>query len=145
MNRAKAYMWFNRWMHSSGSICQPAPVTVGCITNTVTLVRLGKGILPLQKLLHFMFIFGKTQCCITNKKSESPVWFKRHCFPSKWGFGLPIMIAHAGGSHRRSKLIPLNGVLPCNWFPVWHGSSPLVRLTVNQNSRFLLGVRYDRL
>ncbi len=40
---------------------------------SVTLVRLRKGILPLQKLLHFMVTVGKTPACSKKKKSESPV------------------------------------------------------------------------
>lgn len=107
-----------------------------------TLVRLGKGVLPLQKLLHFVIILGKTLVYSKNKKSDSPIWFKTHYLPSgnetkRW-FWLPVVISAAGGGHRWPKLIPLHCQLPSYWATVLHGPSLLARLFVNQSARFLL-------
>lgn len=77
---------FDGSMRCSGKICPPArgaPLWPVRGARSVTLVRLREGILPLQKLLHFVIAVGKTPTRGKEEESQSPVWFKRHYFPSE--------------------------------------------------------------
>ena len=135
-------MYFTRSMIYSGNICRLPPVLLWGVTLTVeltgsvTLVRLGKRVLPLQKLFHLVVVVGRTTACTKKKYNKRPVCNKRHYFPSEWHFGLPAIMIPAVGRHRWSKSLLPQRQSPSHWLTVLHGSLLLVPSIVNQNMRF---------
>lgn len=134
-------MYFKRSMIYSGIICRQPLVLWGVtltveLTGSVTLVRLGKRVLPLQKLFHLVVVVGRTQACTKKKYNKRPMCYKRHYFPSEWHFGLPAIVIPSVGRHRWSKSLLLQRQSPFYWFTVLHGSLLLVPSIVNQNTRF---------
>lgn len=89
----------------SGNICPVRSDLTGCPTGGITLVRLGEGKFPLQKLLHLMVFVCQTLTCGENEKGESPLCFNRHYFPSEWHIGLSASTIPTDGSLRGSKIL----------------------------------------
>lgn len=126
------------WKHLA-PVCLCTAAAADRLNHGFTLVRLGQGILSLQKLLHFVFVLvGETSARGEKKQSERQVCFQSHYFPSEWHFRVPDMMIPADSSHSGLKIIPQNRHASSYWLAMLHGSSLLVPFAVNHSARFSL-------